>query len=138
MFGLAITPKARGDEQKISTQLQKLAEEDPTFKWHTDRQTHEVVVNGLGELHLRLALERMKNRGVQVDTKPPKIAYRETIQQKAEGHHRHKKQTGGAGQFGEVFLRVEPLENDSPLRRANGGAGGVIHNRAFGRTLPRH
>src|SRR5688572_12825925 len=72
MFGLAITPKARGDEQKISTQLSKLAEEDPTFKWATDRQTHEVVINGLGELHLRLTLERMKNRGVQVDTKPPK------------------------------------------------------------------
>src|SRR5439155_21501987 len=78
MFGLAITPKARGDEQKISVQLSKLAEEDPTFKWHTDRQTHEVVINGLGELHLRLVLERMKNRGLQVDTKPPKIAYRET------------------------------------------------------------
>jgi len=136
MYGLAITPKARGDEQKISTQLQKLAEEDPTFKWHTDRQTHEVVVNGLGELHLRLALERMKNRGVQVDTKPPKIAYRETIQQKAEGHHRHKKQTGGAGQFGEVFLRVEPLEDDSALRKSKGGPGLEIVNEVFGGTIP--
>ena len=74
MYGLAITPKARGDEGKISQMLHKLVEEDPTFRWNTDRQTHEVVINGLGELHLRLVLERMKNRGLQVDTKPPKIA----------------------------------------------------------------
>jgi elongation factor G len=136
MFGLAITPKARGDEQKISTQLTKLAEEDPTFKWQTDKQTHEIVVNGMGELHLRLALERMKNRGVQVDTKPPKIAYRETVQVKADGHHRHKKQTGGAGQFGEVFLRIEPLPSDSPVARANGGSGLEIVNEVFGGAIP--
>ncbi len=136
MFGLAITPKARGDEQKISVQLQKLAEEDPTFKWQTDKQTHEVVVNGLGELHLRLALERMKNRGLQVDTKPPKIAYRETISLKADGHHRHKKQTGGAGQFGEVYLRVEPLPEDSPVSRKNGGTGIEIVNEVFGGAIP--
>jgi elongation factor G len=136
MYGLAVTPKARGDEQKISGMLSKIAEEDPTFKWNTDRQTHEMVINGIGELHLRLVLERLKNRGVQVDTKPPKIAYRETIQVKAEGHHRHKKQTGGAGQFGEVFLRVEPLESDSPLRKANGGPGVEIVNEVFGGTIP--
>jgi elongation factor G len=136
MYGLAITPKARGDEQKISSQLSKLAEEDSTFKWATDRQTHEVVVNGLGELHLRLALERMKNRGVQVDTKPPKIAYRETITLKADGHHRHKKQTGGAGQFGEVYLRVEPLPDDSASSRAKGGTGIEIVNEVFGGTIP--
>ena len=126
MYGLAVTPKARGDEQKISTLLTKLAEEDPTFKWHTDRQTHEVVINGLGELHLRLVLERLKNRGLQVDTKPPKIAYRETIQSNAEGHHRHKKQTGGAGQFGEVFLKVEPLERGKGFEFADEIFGGAI------------
>src|SRR5689334_7745979 len=136
MFGLAVTPKARGDEQKISTMLSKIAEEDQTFKWHTDRQTHEVVINGLGELHLRLILEKLKNRGLQVDTKPPKIAYRETIQLKAEGHHRHKKQTGGAGQFGEVFLRVEPLAPDSPNRKDKGGSGIEIVNEVFGGTIP--
>ena len=136
MFGLAITPKARGDEQKISVQLGKLAEEDPTFKWMTDKQTHEIVVNGLGELHLRLSLERMKNRGVQVDTKPPKIAYRETIQVKADGHHRHKKQTGGAGQFGEVFLSIEPLPADSPVLKSKGGDGLEIVNEVFGGTIP--
>ena len=128
MYGLAITPKARGDEQKISVQLSKLAEEDSTFKWHTDRQTHEVVINGLGELHLRLSLERMKNRGVQVDTKPPKIAYRETITVGADGHHRHKKQTGGAGQFGEVFLKIEPLERGKGFEFADEVFGGAIPN----------
>jgi elongation factor G len=127
MYGLAVTPKARGDEQKISTILSRFAEEDHTFKWHTDRQTHEVVINGLGELHLRLVLERMKNRGLQVDTKPPKIAYKETISLNAEGHHRHKKQTGGAGQFGEVFLRIEPMER---------GKGFEFVNEVFGGTIP--
>jgi elongation factor G len=136
MYGLAISPKARGDEQKISTQLQKLAEEDPTFRWHNDGQTHEVVINGLGELHLRLVLERMKNRGLHVDTKPPKIAYRETILQKSEGHHRHKKQTGGAGQFGEVFLRVEPIERGSPASKAAGGPGFEFVDEIFGGAIP--
>jgi len=127
MYGLAITPKARGDEQKLSMQLAKIAEEDPTFRWVTDRQTHEVVINGIGELHLRLVLEKLAHRGLHVDTKPPKIAYRETIMTKAEGHHRHKKQTGGAGQFGEVFLRVEPLER---------GKGFEFVNEVFGGTIP--
>jgi elongation factor G len=127
MFGLAITPKARGDEQKISGALTKLAEEDPTFKWGHDRQTHEVVINGIGELHLRLILERLANRGLHVDTKPPKIAYRETILGPAEGHHRHKKQTGGAGQFGEVFLRIEPMER---------GKGFEFADEVFGGTIP--
>ena len=136
MFGLAITPKNRGDEQKISQQLHKLAEEDPTFKWGTDRQTHEMVINGLGELHLRVVLERLKNRGIQVDTKPPKIAYKETISMKAEGHYRHKKQTGGAGQFGEVYLRVEPLDGTSPHCKKNGGPGFEFADEIFGGTIP--
>lgn len=127
MFGLAISPKARGDEQKMSAQLARLAEEDPTFRWTTDRQTHEVVINGIGELHLRLMLERLATRGVHVDTKPPKISYRETITAPAEGHHRHKKQTGGAGQFGEVFLRIEPLPR---------GTGFEFVNEVFGGSIP--
>jgi elongation factor G len=126
MYGLAITPKARGDEQKLSMQLAKIAEEDPTFRWVTDRQTHEVVINGLGELHLRLVLEKLANRGLHVDTKPPKIAYRETILVKADGHHRHKKQTGGAGQFGEVFLRIEPMERGKGFEFVNEVFGGAI------------
>jgi elongation factor G len=126
MYGLAIAPKARGDETKLSVQLSKLAEEDPTFRWATDRQTHEVVINGLGELHLRLVLERLANRGLHVDTKPPKIAYRETVSTTADGHHRHKKQTGGAGQFGEVFLRIEPLERGKGFEFVNEVFGGAI------------
>jgi elongation factor G len=136
MFGLAVTPRNRGDEGKLSAALHKLVEEDPTFRWENDRQTHEVVISGLGDLHLRLILERLRNRGLQLDTKPPKIAYRETITQPADGHHRHKKQTGGAGQFGEVFLRVEPLEADSPSRRANGGSGLEVVNEVFGGAIP--
>ncbi|MGA3066963.1 MAG: elongation factor G [Tepidisphaeraceae bacterium] len=126
MYGLAIAPKARGDEQKLSVQLSKIAEEDPTFRWATDRQTHEVVISGLGELHLRLVLERLANRALHVDTKPPKIAYKETISTGAEGHHRHKKQTGGAGQFGEVFLRIEPLERGKGFEFVNEVFGGAI------------
>jgi elongation factor G len=126
MYGLAITPKARGDETKLSMQLAKIAEEDPTFRWTTDRQTHEVVINGIGELHLRLVLEKLANRGLHVDTKPPKIAYRETISVKADGHHRHKKQTGGAGQFGEVFLRIEPMERGKGFEFVNEVFGGAI------------
>jgi elongation factor G len=127
MYGLAITPKARGDEQKMSGALHKIVEEDPTFKTNVDRQTHEMVIYGLGELHLRLVLERLKNRGLDVETKPPKIAYKETITNNAEGHHRHKKQTGGAGQFGEVYLRIEPLER---------GKGFEFADEIFGGTIP--
>jgi elongation factor G len=137
MYSLAVVPRARGDEQKISTQLHKLDEEDPTFDWHTDPQTHEVVISGLGELHLRLVLERMKNRGVQVDTAPPKVAYRETITGKADGHHRHKKQTGGAGQFGEVYLRVEPIERGSPMSADGGGPGFEFVDEVVGGVIPR-
>jgi elongation factor G len=136
MYGLAVSPKARGDEQKISGALAKIAEEDPTFKVIVDRQTHELVISGLGDLHLRLVLERLKNRGIDVDTKPPKIAYKETIMAKADGHHRHKKQTGGAGQFGEVYLRVEPLEPDNPNLKSKGGSGLEILNEVFGGAIP--
>ena len=95
---------------KIGTALHKLMEEDPTFVADRNATTHELVARGLGELHLRIILEKLKNRfGVEVNTHVPKVAYKETIRGKADGHHRHKKQTGGAGQFGEVYLRIEPL-----------------------------
>jgi elongation factor G len=114
MFSLALEPAARGDEQKIGGALEKLCEEDLCFKVMRDQQTKELVIYGLGELHLRLMLEKMEKRyKLKVNTKEPKIPYRETITGKAEGHYRHKKQTGGAGQFGEVYLRVEPAERDS-------------------------
>jgi elongation factor G len=114
MFSLAIEPTARGDEQKIGFALDKLCEEDPCFKITRDQQTNEMVARGLGDLHLRVMLEKMEKRfKLTVNTKEPKIPYRETITAKAEGYYRHKKQTGGAGQFGEVYLRVEPAERDA-------------------------
>lgn len=114
MFSLALEPASRGDEQKISSALDRLCEEDPCFKISRDMQTRELVASGLGDLHLRVVLEKMQNRfKLSVNTKEPKIPYRETITSKAEGHYRHKKQTGGAGQFGEVYLRVEPAERNS-------------------------
>ncbi|HUS46918.1 MAG TPA: elongation factor G, partial [Phycisphaerae bacterium] len=129
MYSLAVMPKSRGDEQKISGSLQKLAEEDPTFAATHDSQTNETVISGIGDLHLRIMLTKVKQRfDLEVETKPPKIPYRETVTVKAEGHHRHKKQTGGAGQFGEVYLRVEPLER---------GAGFEFVNDLFGESIPR-
>lgn len=127
MFGLAVTARSRGDESKIGEALTKLDEEDPTFLVTRDSTTHETIINGMGDMHLRVVLERLKSKyNVEVDTKPPKIAYRETITSKAEGHHRHKKQTGGAGQFGEVYLRVEPLERDAGFEFSNDIFGGSI------------
>jgi elongation factor G len=127
MAGLAITAKARGDEQKIAKALAAMHAEDPCFKVERAAESHETVIRGLGDLHLRVVLEKIKNRyHVEMDTKPPRIPYRETIVAKAEGHHRHKKQTGGAGQFGEVFLRVEPLERGSGFEFVNDTFGGSI------------
>nr|VFK19396.1 MAG: elongation factor G [Candidatus Kentron sp. LFY] len=127
MFGLAIRAKTRGDEQKLSDTLHKLDAEDPSFLIEQNTTTHETVIRGLGELHLRIMLERMKERyHVEVDTRPPRIAYLETITMSAEGHHRHKKQTGGAGQFGEVFLRVEPLPRGTGFEFVDAIVGGVI------------
>jgi elongation factor G len=127
MFGLAIEAAARGQEQKLSTALHKLAEEDPCFHVEHLKEMNETVIRGLGELHLRVMLERMKSRyGVEVKSHPPRIAYRETISAKAEGHHRHKKQTGGAGQFGEVFLRIEPLPRGGGFEFLDAVKGGTI------------
>ena len=126
MHSLAIEPKRRGDEQRISEALHKLAAEDPTFR---TSQGAETVVSGLGDLHMRYILDRLQAQyHVEVTTRPPRIPYRETISAKAEGHHRHKKQTGGAGQFGEVFLRVEPLRRGSGFEFVDAVKGGVIPN----------
>ena len=127
MFGLAIEAATRGQEQKLSTALHKLSEEDPCFHIEHNKEMNETVIRGLGELHLRTMLERMKARyGVEVKSHPPRIAYRETISAKAEGHHRHKKQTGGAGQFGEVFLRIEPLPRGGGFEFLDAVKGGTI------------
>lgn len=127
MYGLAIQTKSRGDEQKISDALHKLQAEDQSFRVEHNAALNETVVRGLGELHLRMVLERLKDRyNVDVESRPPRIAYRETITVKAEGHHRHKKQTGGAGQFGEVYLRVEPLPRGAGFEFVDDVVGGVI------------
>lgn len=113
MVGLAVLPKSRGDEQKISGSLSKIAEEDPTFKVTRDAQTKELVMTGMSELHLTVIQSRMKSRDkLEVETKEPKIPYRETISAKSEASYRHKKQTGGRGQFAEVHLRLVPIPRD--------------------------
>ncbi|NKJ21007.1 elongation factor G [Dyella sp. SG609] len=129
MFGLALEPKHKGQEQKLSQALTRLSEEDPCFRVEHHKELNETVVRGLSDLHLKVMLERMKERyGVEVVTHPPRVAYRETIASRAEGHHRHKKQTGGAGQFGEVFLRVEPLDRGAGFQFVDEVKGGVIPN----------
>jgi elongation factor G len=127
MYGLAVETKSRGDEQKISDALHKLQAEDPSLVVEHHASLNETVIRGLGDLHLRIVLEKLRDRyNVEVDTRPPRIPYRETITAKAEGHHRHKKQTGGAGQFGEVFLRVEPLPRGAGFEFVDEVVGGVI------------
>jgi elongation factor G len=130
VHGLAIEPKRRGDEQRLHDILQKLVSEDPCLRVEHAASTNETVVYGLGELHLKTLLDRLQEvHNCQVETKPPRIAYRETITGKAEGHHRHKKQTGGAGQFGEVFLRIEPLPRGGGFEFVDETKGGTIpHN----------
>jgi len=127
MYGLAVKAKSRGDEQKISDALHKLDVEDPCFRVEHNPVTNETVVRGLGELHVRIMLEKMRDRyNVEVETQPPKIEYRETVRAAADGHARHKKQTGGAGQFGEVFLKIEPLERSAGFEFVDQIVGGAI------------
>jgi elongation factor G len=127
VHGLAIRPKRHGDEQRMWEILGKLVAEDPCLRLEHVAVTNQSVVYGLGELHLRVLLERLRElHRFEVETEPPRIAYRETITAPAEGHHRHKKQSGGAGQFGEVFLRVEPLPRGAGFEFVDAVKGGVI------------
>ena len=127
MYGLAINTKTRGQEQKLSTALHRLQEEDSCFVVEHNQELNETVMRGLGELYMRITLERMQERyNVEVTTRPPRIAYRETITRAAEGHHRHKKQTGGAGQFGEVFLRIRPKQRGKGFEFIDKVVGGAI------------
>ncbi len=127
MFGLAVEATTRGNEQKVATSLARLAEEDPCFHVEHHQELNETVIRGLGEMHLRIMLERMKQRyNVEVNTRTPRVAYRETITRSAEGHYRHKKQTGGAGQFGEVFMRVKPLGRGEGFQFRSEVVGGAI------------
>jgi elongation factor G len=124
---MAISPKSKGDEDKISTGLHSLNEIDPSFKITIDPELHQTVIAGQGEVHLTIILKRLKERfGVEVDRKKPKIPYRETITAKADEKYRHKKQSGGAGQFAEVWMKVEPLPRGSGFEFANAVVGGSI------------
>jgi elongation factor G len=129
VFGLALQPKKRGDEQKVSDVLHKLVAEDPCLKIEHNAQANETVMRGLGEVHLKATLEKIAHQyKVELETRPPAIAYRETIAARAEGHSRHKKQTGGAGQFGEVYLKVEPLPRGACFEFVDSVKGGAIPN----------
>ena len=127
VHGLAIEPKRHGDEQRMWEILTKLVDEDPCLKVEHVASTNETILYGLGELHLRVLLDRLRETyKFEVNTRPPRIAYRESLTAHAEGHHRHKKQTGGAGQFGEVFLRVEPLPRGGGFEFVDAVKGGTI------------
>ncbi len=132
MYGLAIELKNHADETKFSNATHKLMAEDPCFVVERIAATNQTVMRGLGELHLRIIIERFKAQyGIELITAPPKVAYKETITARAEGHHRHKKQTGGAGQFGEVYLRVVPLPDDHP-------EGFEFENATVGGSIPKN
>jgi len=129
MVSLAIEPKSRGDEQKISEVLSSLVQEDPTFLTRRDAQTKETVISGMGALHLSIIEERMKNRfGLEINTKEPTVPYLETITANSEGHYRHKKQTGGRGQFAEVYMRMMPNERGAGFEFIDAIVGGAIPN----------
>ncbi|WP_160285506.1 elongation factor G [Pseudomonas knackmussii] len=127
MQGLAIEASRRGDEQRLAEVLQRLLAEDPCVRLDYNASTQETVLRGMGELHLRYLLERLTGSyKLEVSTRPPSVPYRETATRPAEGHSRHKKQTGGAGQFGEVFLRIEPLPRGAGFEFVDAIKGGVI------------
>lgn len=128
VMAYALFPKTRADEDKVSTALARLIEEDATLMLERNSETHETVLWGMGHVHLEIAVNKLRERyNVSVDTQRPKITYRETIRANGDARYRHKKQSGGAGQFGEVALRVEPLPR---------GAGFVFENKVVGGTIP--
>lgn len=127
VHGIAIAPQRRGDEQRLWEVVGKLVAEDPCLRLEHVAQTNETIVYGLGELHLRVLLQRLREaHGFEVDTRPPRVPYRETITQPAAAQYRHKKQSGGAGQFGEVHLRVEPLPRGAGFEFVDQVKGGAI------------
>ncbi len=127
VLSYAIEPKSRADEEKISASLQRLREEDPTIRYARDPQTHQLLLSGQGQLHIEVTVAKLKRRfGVEVNLKLPRIPYRETIAASTEAHGRHKKQTGGHGQFGDCKIRVEPLPRGQDFDFANEVFGGSI------------
>jgi elongation factor G len=127
VLAYAIEPKTRGDEDKISSAMQRLREEDPSISYARDPQTHELLLSGQGQLHIEVTVAKLKRRfGVEVILKPPRIPYRETITAATEAHGRHKKQTGGHGQFGDCKIKVEPLPRGTDFEFVDDIFGGSI------------
>ncbi len=127
VISFAITPKAQGDEEKISSSLTRLMDEDPTLKWELDKQTKEMVVSGMGQMHIEVVTSKLKEKfGVEVDIKPPKIAYKEAIRGKSKGHGRLKKQSGGRGQFADCHIELEPTTDSKEFEFVDAIVGGVI------------
>jgi elongation factor G len=127
LYSVALKPKSQSDQAKLGPTLARLVEEDPTLKWHQEPSTRELILSGMGETHVDVAVRRMQDKfGVNVTTTIPKVPYRETITRTATAQYRHKKQTGGAGQFAEVHLRVEPLERGAGFDYGSEVFGGAI------------
>lgn len=127
VMAFAIEPKSKGDEDKVFTALRRLQEEDPTIDLHRDAQTGEQIVAGLSQIHVEVIVERMRSRfGAEVTLKPPRVPYQETIRAGAKAHGRHKKQTGGRGQFGDCHIEIEPLPSGDGFEFVNAIKGGVI------------
>jgi elongation factor G len=127
VMAFAVEPKTKGDEDKVFTALRRLQEEDPTIDLHRDPQTGEQIVAGLSQVHVEVIVERLRSRfGAEVTLKPPRVPYQETIRRSAKAHGRHKKQSGGRGQFGDCHIEIEPLETGAGFEFVNGIKGGVI------------
>jgi elongation factor G len=129
-ISFALQPKAKGDEDKISNALARLAEEDPTLRYHYDPETKQLLISGVGQLHIEVTLERMKRKfNAEVVLLPPRIPYKETVKGRAQVQGRHKKQTGGRGQFGDCWIEIEPLPR---------GSGLEFVDKIFGGSIPRN
>jgi len=127
VMAFSIEPKAKGDEDKVFTSLRRLQEEDPTIDLHRDAQTGDQIVAGLSQIHVEIVVDRLKSRfGAEVTLKPPRVPYQETIRRPAKAHGRHKKQTGGRGQFGDCHIEIEPLPDGTSFEFDNAIKGGVI------------
>jgi len=127
LYAVAVSPATQADSAKIGGALNRLAEEDPTLKWYNEPSIRQLILSGMGDVHLTIAVNRMQSKfGVNVNTNVPKVPYRETVSRSASASYRHKKQTGGAGQFGEVHLRVEPGEEGTELTYTWEVFGGAI------------
>ncbi len=127
IISYAIAPKSKGDEEKVSAGLQKILEEDPTLSYHRDDETKEMIISGMGQVHIEIALQKLKRKfGVEVEMKTPKIPYRETIKARAKAQGKYKKQSGGRGQYGDCWIEIEPLPRGEGFEFVDKIVGGVI------------